>query len=195
MFLGAFAFFRYLAGAVMLLAGLIALPIERVKEFWASLKIKGALKAVLIIVLFFVAVFTAPSSDDVQRSQIDNLDSTTSSPYDDSTPSPPPTASPSPTPKPTVVPTSEPSPDPTVEPTPEPAAEPTSEPTPEPTLEPTPEPTPVVHDYVLNTNSKRFHRPTCNSVDDIKPVNRKDYTGTRERILKMGYEPCGRCHP
>lgn len=50
-------------------------------------------------------------------------------------------------------------------------------------------------DYVLNTNTKKFHYPSCGSADDIKESNRKEYHGVREEIIEMGYDPCGRCHP
>lgn len=50
-------------------------------------------------------------------------------------------------------------------------------------------------DYVLNTNSMRFHLPTCSSVDTIAAHNRQDYTGTREELLESGYTPCGVCKP
>lgn len=49
--------------------------------------------------------------------------------------------------------------------------------------------------YVLNTNTKKFHEPTCASVSETLPKNRKTYTGTRENLINQGYEPCGRCHP
>ena len=49
--------------------------------------------------------------------------------------------------------------------------------------------------YVLNTNTKKFHLPTCSSVKDIKDKNRKDFFGSREEVIAMGYEPCKRCHP
>ena len=49
--------------------------------------------------------------------------------------------------------------------------------------------------YVLNTNSKRFHLPSCSSVSDIKASNREDFTGSRDELLSMGYKPCGRCNP
>ena len=49
--------------------------------------------------------------------------------------------------------------------------------------------------YVLNTNTKKFHYPYCSSVNAIKDKNRRDFTGTREEVIQMGYEPCGRCHP
>ncbi|MCI1306047.1 MAG: DNA/RNA non-specific endonuclease [Lachnospiraceae bacterium] len=49
--------------------------------------------------------------------------------------------------------------------------------------------------YVLNTNTKKFHRPDCSSADRIKPANRQDYTGSREDLIAQGYEPCKNCNP
>ena len=60
--------------------------------------------------------------------------------------------------------------------------------------EPTEEPAPV-YDYILNTNTKRFHWPDCKSVLDIYPQNMEPFTGTRDEILAMGYTPCGNCKP
>ena len=73
--------------------------------------------------------------------------------------------------------------------TPVPTVKPTSTP------KPTPAPTPAEREYVLNTSSKKFHKPTCASVDDIGPGNRQSFTGTRDELLTMGYDPCGRCNP
>ncbi len=50
-------------------------------------------------------------------------------------------------------------------------------------------------DYVLNTNTKKFHYPYCSSVPTIKQKNRKDFTGSRDELIGMGYDPCGRCKP
>ena len=50
-------------------------------------------------------------------------------------------------------------------------------------------------DYVLNNYTRKFHRPSCSSVQDIKPSNREDYPGSRETLVERGYEPCKRCHP
>lgn len=50
-------------------------------------------------------------------------------------------------------------------------------------------------DYVLNNNSMKFHYPSCHHSEKIKLENRTDYHGTREKILQMGYEPCGKCNP
>ena len=49
--------------------------------------------------------------------------------------------------------------------------------------------------YVLNTNTKKFHYPTCSSVDDMKEKNKQIYTGSREEVIIMGYVPCKRCNP
>lgn len=50
-------------------------------------------------------------------------------------------------------------------------------------------------DYVLNTSSKKFHRPDCSSVDSMSEKNRQEYHGTREELIAQGYEPCGSCNP
>ena len=49
--------------------------------------------------------------------------------------------------------------------------------------------------YILNKNSKKFHRPNCSSVDDMKEKNKQEFYGTREEAIAQGYEPCKRCHP
>ena len=49
--------------------------------------------------------------------------------------------------------------------------------------------------YVLNTNSHKFHLPSCSSVDTIRPKNRKDVNESREQIIREGYAPCKRCNP
>ena len=52
-----------------------------------------------------------------------------------------------------------------------------------------------VPDFILNTKSKKIHQPTCASVDDIKDENRKDYCGSKQQLLDMGYMICGTCKP
>ena len=49
--------------------------------------------------------------------------------------------------------------------------------------------------YVLNNNSKKFHCPDCDSINDMKEKNKQLFTGTREEAIEMGYLPCGRCKP
>lgn len=50
-------------------------------------------------------------------------------------------------------------------------------------------------DYILNTNTKKFHYPWCSSVSDMAEKNKLEYTGDREDVIDMGYEPCKRCNP
>ena len=67
---------------------------------------------------------------------------------------------------------------------------------PEPSLElPQPAEEPQAITYVLNTNTKKFHKPACRSAGQIKPSNRDESTGTREDVLALGYKPCGNCKP
>ncbi|MCI6948128.1 MAG: MBL fold metallo-hydrolase [Oribacterium sp.] len=49
--------------------------------------------------------------------------------------------------------------------------------------------------YVLNTNSHKFHLPSCSSVETISLKNRKDVNESREQIISEGYAPCKRCDP
>ncbi len=49
--------------------------------------------------------------------------------------------------------------------------------------------------YVLNTNTHKFHTENCESGRDIADNNKEVYTGRREDLINMGYEPCKRCKP
>lgn len=50
-------------------------------------------------------------------------------------------------------------------------------------------------DYILNTNTKKFHYPTCSSVNDMKEKNKQEFFGTCDEAISNGYSPCGRCKP
>ncbi len=50
-------------------------------------------------------------------------------------------------------------------------------------------------DYILNSNTKKFHYPTCSSVKDMKDKNKQKFHGTRDEVIANGYSPCGRCKP
>ncbi len=50
-------------------------------------------------------------------------------------------------------------------------------------------------DYVLNTNTKKFHYPSCSSVSKMKDKNKELFTGSREEVIQRGYEPCKNCNP
>lgn len=49
--------------------------------------------------------------------------------------------------------------------------------------------------YVLNTNTKKFHLPSCASVSDMKEKNKKEVNWSRDDIIDAGYDPCKRCNP
>ena len=77
-------------------------------------------------------------------------------------------------------------------PTPEPTATPTPEPTPEPVVE---EQQPIEQHYIINTNTGKFHYPTCRSINRMKEKNKLEFTGTRDDVLARGYSPCMICNP
>lgn len=49
--------------------------------------------------------------------------------------------------------------------------------------------------YIINTNTKKFHLPTCHSATGMKAENRQEITAAREQLILDGYEPCGSCNP
>lgn len=51
------------------------------------------------------------------------------------------------------------------------------------------------YDYVLNKNTKKFHDPSCESVQDMSDKNKEYFAGDREEIIGKGYSPCKRCNP
>lgn len=46
--------------------------------------------------------------------------------------------------------------------------------------------------YIGNKNSKKFHRPSCNSLPDKQ--NQVTF-GTKKEAVAAGYDACGRCNP
>lgn len=57
------------------------------------------------------------------------------------------------------------------------------------------QPDTISETYILNTNSRKFHRTDCSSASQISDANREEYTGTREELIEQGYTPCGYCKP
>ena len=49
--------------------------------------------------------------------------------------------------------------------------------------------------YVLNVKSKKFHIPSCDSIERMKETNRKDFFGVRNELISLNYAPCGICNP
>lgn len=50
-------------------------------------------------------------------------------------------------------------------------------------------------DYVLNTNTMKFHRPNCRYVETIYDHNRQDVHKNRQEVIDSGYAPCKVCKP
>lgn len=53
--------------------------------------------------------------------------------------------------------------------------------------------TEIEESYVVNTNTKKFHLPTCSSVNDMAEKNKLIYEGTLQELIDQGYSPCQRC--
>ena len=49
--------------------------------------------------------------------------------------------------------------------------------------------------YILNTNTHKFHLPSCSSVGQMSEKNKQEFTGSREEVIAQGYEPCKKCNP
>ncbi len=47
--------------------------------------------------------------------------------------------------------------------------------------------------YILNTNSKKIHYPSCHSAARISPENRRESSLSLESLLGQGYTTCGNC--
>lgn len=52
-----------------------------------------------------------------------------------------------------------------------------------------------VSEFVLNTSSKKFHKPSCSSISNIKQENKEVYKGSRDALISQGYDPCKKCNP
>ena len=50
-------------------------------------------------------------------------------------------------------------------------------------------------EYVLNTNSMKYHTPDCEGIANTNPDNLASFTGCYETLDIRGYTPCGSCHP
>ena len=57
------------------------------------------------------------------------------------------------------------------------------------------EETPKGETYILNTSTKKFHRPSCSSVGQMKESTKEDFTGSKDDMIARGYDPCKRCNP
>ena len=111
------------------------------------------------------------------------------------TPTPVPVVTPTPIVTPIPTPVVTPTPAPVVTPIPIPVVTPTPAPvvTPTPTPVVTPTPVPITDYYVLNINTKVFHKPTCGSVKQMKEKNKQISYDGYSQIVNRGYKPCNNC--
>ena len=49
--------------------------------------------------------------------------------------------------------------------------------------------------FVLNISTKKFHKPSCQSVAAMSDRNKRKKNDTRKHIIAEGYEPCKICKP
>lgn len=47
----------------------------------------------------------------------------------------------------------------------------------------------------LYVNTKKFHYPSCSSVNQMSDKNKQTYTGNRDDLISQGYDPCKKCNP
>lgn len=52
-----------------------------------------------------------------------------------------------------------------------------------------------VHEYVLNTNTMKFHTYNCSSAAQVSDKNKEISYKSRKELIEDGYTPCGRCRP
>lgn len=49
--------------------------------------------------------------------------------------------------------------------------------------------------YILNKNTKKFHKTSCASAKKIKESNKDTYSGSKQDLINRGYVPCKNCNP
>ncbi len=54
---------------------------------------------------------------------------------------------------------------------------------------------PMVTVYILNTNAKTVHLPSCHHAQAAKEENKQEFTGDIQTKIDEGYKACGTCKP
>ncbi len=47
--------------------------------------------------------------------------------------------------------------------------------------------------YIINSNTMKFHKPSCASVQEIAKKNKKESALSKAKLIKKGYAPCKKC--
>lgn len=55
------------------------------------------------------------------------------------------------------------------------------------------EPEIITHDYVINYNTNKFHKPSCYTIEDAENIG--TYAGTKGELEDQGYVACKKCNP
>lgn len=53
----------------------------------------------------------------------------------------------------------------------------------------------ITDTYIVNLNTKKFHKPSCSSISRMSEKNKKQYKRKRNSLINNGYEPCKNCNP
>ena len=184
MLISAIAFFPSASSIIMLLFAVIAAPIPVIQQFLSGKGLRGWVKPVLLVVLFAVSVFLAPtgrnSAEDASLAA-----SPSAAPQIQVSEDIPPTPSATPTPEPSPSPS--PSPSPTPSPTATPTPAPSPSPSPSPTPEPTPTPEPVEQMVWVSGNGKKYHSKSgCSGMKNPTQIPLSE--------AEANYEPCSKCY-
>lgn len=193
LFVFSLSFFPSWAGGIFLIAGLISLPIEKVREFLASRGLKGAVKWVLIVVMFFAGCVIAPTTPEDDTAEENPSIEIQQEPQEEEKEEPEeePQEEHQEEPTPEEPPEEEPTPDTATEPKPdiqqeEPIA---SEPSDQPEQITSSEEEAGEKLVWVSEDGNRYHdKSTCSNMENPWQV-------TVSEAEAMGRTPCGRCKP
>lgn len=51
------------------------------------------------------------------------------------------------------------------------------------------------YNYIGNSNTLKFHKPNCISIEQMNESNEVYLNGSRDDAISKGYKPCKRCKP
>jgi len=85
--------------------------------------------------------------------------------------------------------------EPVTEPPTEPPTEAPTVPVTQPPTTKPPAPVVVSHEYWINTESGKFHFPTCHTIKNPEDAHWQVYSGNRNDLISQGYDHCGVCDP
>lgn len=165
-------FYAFIYGCVVLTKKMFIILSEQVGKLKAAAILTVVYSGIILILILISSASSAPTTPPEASTQPTIAETTTQS---------------------TTEATTEATTEVTTEPT-ETTTEPSTDPSTEP-IETTESNYEFTTDYVLNTNSRKFHYSWCSSAKQTKESNKAYFTGTRDEVIQKGYSPCGRCTP